>query len=206
MNAFDSAVGSMNNLWRAMQNRAAQALIALAATPTFNNIQSRWQSLSGDGQRLIQWTAALLLMALVWAYLWLPATSQREALVVRMPVLQNQLATMRTRAEEIKRIEAMPAVLTANARTLADTAGLQVAFGTNANVTIDENRQFRVTINNTAYTNWLDNLELALNRYRVRVVSVMINPVSIKPLSLDNAGNNMPVNIMLILADDAAGK
>ncbi len=205
-----SALGSMAGQVRAMQGRATQGFGAVAANPMFNNLQSRWQSLSNDGQRLIQFSAALLVLAMVWAFLWLPATRQREALGLRIPVLQNQLATMRAQADEIKRIQAMPTVLTTNTRALADTTGLQVAFGAGAKVTLDENRQFRVTINNMPYTNWLDNLDAALNRYRLRVVSVSLKPQT--PVGGDanktviNAGNNTVLNITLVLADDAPGK
>lgn len=208
-----SVLGSMAGQVRAIQGRATQGFGAVAASPMFNNLQSRWQLLSNDGQRLIQFSAALLALALVWAFLWLPATRQRAALGLRIPVLQNQLATMRAQADEIKRVQAMPTVLTTNTRTLADTTGLQIAFGDSAKVALDESRQFRVTINNMAYTNWLDHLDAALNRYRLRVVSVSLKPQTPQtPVGGDanktviNAGNNTVLNITLVLADDAPGK
>jgi len=117
--------------------------------------------------------------------------------------IQAQLAAMRSQADEVKRINTTPLVVTTNARTLADTIGLQIAFGqnntattANTTVTINERRQFRVNIASIAYTSWLDNLDAALKRYRVRVVSV-----NLKPLQPGNSAALMAVE--LVLADDA---
>ena len=179
--------------WAAAQNRAAQSLASSA-------LWRRWQNLSSDGQRIIRWSAMLLTAALVWAYVWLPAARGRETLSLRIPVLQAQLAAMRSEADEVKRINTTPLVVTTNARTLADTIGLQIAFDqnntANTTVTINERRQFRVNIASIAYTSWLDNLDAALKRYRVRVVSV-----NLKPLQPGNSAALMAVE--LVLADDA---
>lgn len=182
--------------WAAAQNRAAQSLASSA-------LWRRWQNLSSDGQRIIRWSAMLLTAALVWAYVWLPAARGRETLSLRIPVLQAQLAAMRSQADEVKRINTTPLVVTTNARTLADTVGLQIAFGqnntattANTTVTINERRQFRVNIASIAYTSWLDNLDAALKRYRVRVVSV-----NLKPLQPGNSAALIAVE--LVLADDA---
>ena len=179
--------------WAAAQNRAAQSLASSA-------LWRRWQNLSSDGQRIIRWSAMLLTAALVWAYVWLPAARGRETLSLRIPVLQAQLAAMHSEADEVKRINTTPLVVTTNARTLADTIGLQIAFDqnntANTTVTINERRQFRVNIASIAYTSWLDNLDAALKRYRVRVVSV-----NLKPLQPGNSAALMAVE--LVLADDA---
>ena len=192
----------MNAKVSAFKQTQRRAANALASNSTITNLQtrwqSRWQSLSADGQRVIKLSAALLAVGLVWAYLWQPASKQREALTIRIPQLQSQLATMQSEAEEIKQINAMPAVLTTNARVLADVTNLQVVFGANAKVTINESRQFVITASKTAYTDWLDHLEMALNRYRLAVVSVTLKPVEPGSVNL--------VDVELILADDTAAK
>lgn len=177
--------------FRAVQDRATNAL-------TTSPAWARWQSLSGDRQRGIQWGVLLFALILIWTYLWLPAARGREALTARIPILQSQLATMQREADEIKRINAMPAVLTTGAKTLADTVALQTIFGTAARVSLDENRQFRVNISGIIYTAWLDHLDTALNRYRLQVISVKLKPLQV------NAGNATLVNVELILADDTA--
>lgn len=177
------------------QNRVMQAVTSSAL---YLSLWTRWQSLSSDGQRIVKWSIALLAVALVWAYVWLPAARGREALSLRIPVLQAQLAAMRSEATEIKRINTMPLVVATNPRTLADSVGLQTVFGQNnsaATVTINERRQFRVNIASVAYTTWLDSLDMALSRYRVRVVSV-----NLKPLQPGSSAALMAVE--LVLADD----
>ena len=171
---------------------------AVTSSALYLSLWTRWQSLSSDGQRIVKWSIALLAVALVWAYVWLPAARGREALSLRIPVLQAQLAAMRSEATEIKRINTMPLVVATNPRTLADSVGLQTVFGQNnsaATVTINERRQFRVNIASVAYTTWLDSLDMALSRYRVRVVSV-----NLKPLQPGSSAALMAVE--LVLADD----
>jgi len=190
-------ISALNTKLALAQNRVTQAV-------TSSILWMRWQSLSSDGQRIVKWSIALLAVALVWAYVWLPAARGREALSLRIPVLQAQLATMRNEAAEVKRINTMPLVITTNPRTLADSVGLQTVFGQSNNatatvtaiVTINERRQFRVNIASVAYTSWLDSLDMALSRYRVRVVSV-----NLKPLQPGSSAALMAVE--LVLADDA---
>ena len=62
---------------------------------TSSPIWIRWQSLSSEGQRIIKWSAAVLALALIWAFIWLPASRGRAALTTRIPVLQTQLAEMK---------------------------------------------------------------------------------------------------------------
>ena len=186
-------ISALNTKLAVAQNRVTQAVTSSA-------LWMRWQSLSSDGQRIVKWSIALLAVALVWAYVWLPAARGREALSLRIPVLQAQLATMRNEAAEVKRINTMPLVITINPRTLADSVGLQTVFGQNntaaVTVTINERRQFRVNIASVAYTSWLDSLDMALSHYRVRVVSV-----NLKPLQPGSSAALMAVE--LVLADDA---
>ena len=164
----------------------------------------RWQGLSSEGQRIIKWSAALLVLALIWAFIWLPASRGRAALTIRIPVLQTQLAEMKREADDIKRIQAMPLVVTAeNRRTLADTVGLQTAFGPAAAVTINDSRQFRVSIPGIAYTTWLDSLDAVLTRFRLRVVKLNLKPLDVKtPASTDARNGATLVAIELVLADD----
>lgn len=173
---------------------------ALTSSPAW----TRWQGLSGEGQRIIKWSTALLALALIWAYVWLPASRGRAVLTARIPVLQTQLAEMKREADDIKRIQAMPLVVTAeNRRTLADTVGLQTAFGPTATVTISDSRQFRVSIPSVAYTTWLDNLDMVLTRFRLRVVKLNLKPLDIKTAAPTNARNNATlVAVELVLADD----
>ena len=149
--------------------------VAIAVNPW----RTRWQSLDTRVQRMVLVGAALLALAMLWAYVWLPAARGRTQLGERIPVMSAQLATMRVQAEEIRRLNSLPPVVTArSALPLADVSALQALFGANANVTLDENRAFRIVIPAIAYTAWLDQLDSALNRYRVRVAAINLKSLS----------------------------
>ena len=180
-----------------VQDRVTHAL-------TSSPVWMRWQGLSGEGQRIIKWSTALLALALIWAYVWLPASRGRAVLTARIPVLQTQLAEMKREVDDVKRINAMPLVVTSeNRRTLADSVGLQTAFGPAATVTINDSRQFRVSIPSIAYTSWLDSLDTVLTRFRVRVVKLNLKPLDVKtPASTDARNGATLVAIELVLADD----
>ena len=173
---------------------------ALTSSPAW----MRWQGLSSEGQRIIKWSISLLAIALIWAFVWLPASRGRAVLTARIPVLQTQLAEMKREVADIKRINAMPLVVTAeNRRTLADTAGLQTVFGPTATVTINDSRQFRISVPSIVYTTWLDNLDTILTRFRVRVVKLNLKPLDLKTAAPSDTRNSATlVSAELVLADD----
>ena len=148
----------------------------------FDPWRARWQLLDTRVQRMALIGGSALLLALLWAYIWLPASRGRAQLAERIPVMSAQLAAMRVQAEEIRRINSLPPVVTTRALLpLADVAALQTLFGANAKVTLDENRAFRITIPAIAYTAWLDQLDSALGRYRLRVAAINLNTVTPEP-------------------------
>ncbi len=135
--------------------------------------RARWQTLDVRVQRFAKIGIALLVPAMLWAYLWLPASRGRAQLAERIPQMQAQLATMRAQAEEVRSLNAMPPVVgTRSLLPLADVAALQALFGANAKVSLDESRAFKIAIPSIAYTAWLDQLESALGKYRLRVAIV----------------------------------
>lgn len=151
-------------------------MILVAASPW----RTRWQALDTRVQRMVLAGAALLALAMLWAYVWLPAARGRAMLDERLPVMSAQLAAMRIQAEEIRRINSLPPVVTSrSALPLADVAALQTLFGANAKVTLDENRAFRIVIPALAYTAWLDQLDSVLGRYRVRVAAINLKSLSV---------------------------
>ena len=148
----------------------------------FDPWRARWQLLDTRLQRMVLVGGGALLLALLWAYIWLPASRGRAQLAERIPVMSAQLAAMLVQAEEIRRINSLPPVVTTRALLpLADVAALQTLFGANAKVTLDENRAFRITIPAIAYTAWLDQLDSALRRYRLRVAAINLKTVTVEP-------------------------
>lgn len=171
-----------------------------------NPWRTRWQSLDTRAQRMVLVGAALLALAMLWAYVWLPAARARTQLGERIPVMGAQLATMRIQAEEIRRLNSLPPVVTTrSALPLADVAALQALFGANATVTLDENRAFRIDIPAIAYTAWLDQLDSVLNRYRVRVAAIKLKslPAGATKGAATAPTKSAEVAVELTLIDDS---
>lgn len=176
--------------------------VAIAGNPW----RARWQSLDTRVQRMVVVGAALLALAMLWAYVWLPAARGRAQLGERIPVMSTQLATMRTQAEEIRRLNSLPPVVTMRgALPLADVAALQTLLGASAKVTLDDNRTFRIVIPAIAYTAWLDQLDSMLNRFRLRVVAINLKSLSVGTASAATAAatKSAEVAVELTLIDDS---
>ena len=176
--------------------------VAIAVNPW----RTRWQSLDTRAQRMVLVGAALLALAMLWAYVWLPAARGRIQLGERIPVMSAQLATMGIQAEEIRRLNSLPPVVTArSALPLADVSALQALFGANATVTLDENRAFRIVIPAIAYTAWLDQLDSVLNRYRVRVAAIKLKslPAGATKGAATAPTKSAEVAVELTLIDDS---
>ncbi len=172
-------------------------MLAVAGNPW----RARWQSLDARVRRIATIGLALLALAMLWAYVWLPAARGRVQLAERIPAMSAQLAAMRGQAEEIKRLNAMPPVASTRAiLPLADVGALQVLFGGNAKVSLDENRAFRIVIPAVAYTAWLDQLDSALSRYRLRVAAVTLKPLAAG--ASRPAAKSAEVAVDLSLVDD----
>ena len=173
---------------------------------TVNPWRARWQSLDTRVQRMVLAGVVLLALAMLWAYVWLPASRARIQLSERIPVMSAQLTTMRIQAEEIQRLNSLPPVVTTrSALPLADVAALQALFGTNATVTLDENRAFRIVIPAIVYTAWLDQLDSALNRYRVRVAALNLKllPAAATKGAATAPAKAADVAVELTLIDDS---
>ncbi len=165
--------------------------------------RARWQAFDPRVQRIIKFSLALLALAIIWAYLWLPAARGRAQLAERIPQMAAQLATMRSQAEEVRSLNAMPPVIgTRSQLPLADVAALQALFGANAKVSLDESRAFRISIPAIAYTAWLDQLDGVLSRYRVRVASVSLKPLPAAEGKAAATKTSAEVAVALTLIDD----
>ncbi len=152
-----------------------------------------WQGLTNGARWILAMSGTALLLGVCFAYLWQPAVAGRRTLSTRIPVLQQSLATMQREAEEFKRINAMPAVVSNTApRVAADPTALQGAFGATAKITVNDNRSFTISMASIAYPALLDRMDLALARFRLRVVSLSINTI----------GDGSSVSAELVVADD----
>jgi type II secretory pathway component PulM len=127
---------------------------------------------------------AILAIALVFAYAWLPAARGRAALAERVPALNAKLATMRLQAEEVKRLNALPAPASNTTRaptTRADKSALETTFANGARATAADANNFLVTIPSIAYTAWIDRLDQVAERFQMHATKMTIKPIADKP-------------------------
>jgi type II secretory pathway component PulM len=127
---------------------------------------------------------AVLAIALVFAYAWLPAARGRTALAERVPALNAKLATMRLQAEEIKRLNTLPALAANTTRTpttRADKSALEATFANSARATPADGNSFQVTIPAIVYTAWIDRLDQVAERFQMHATKMTIKPIADKP-------------------------
>ncbi|MEP7157068.1 MAG: type II secretion system protein GspM [Betaproteobacteria bacterium] len=165
-----------------MQQRLLQSIAPL---------RQRWQRLEARQQRIFGGGAALLLLALLFAYVWLPAMRDRDRLIARLPQLRAQLVQMQIQADEIQQLNATTA-LTPVPVVAPDTAALQNIFGDGARVTPDANRALRVVIPKISYAMWWDRVVDVQSRYQLQIASVSLQSLP---------GNNREVSVDMLLAD-----
>lgn len=87
---------------------------------------ARWRQLARREQLLIGWGGGGLLLAILYAYAWLPLDAERHKLRAGLPALQAAAAQMRVQAEEAARLKGAPAPLpsgTALRAAVQDAAG-----------------------------------------------------------------------------------
>lgn len=150
-------------------------------------VQAYWQGLDTRSRWLMSIAIGALVLGLFWAFVWQPITTKRESLLKRIPQLETDLQTMRSAADEIKRINALPAIPISNtsARSQADVTSLQALFGTTAKVTLNDNRSASVVIPSIGYGALLDRLEQTATRFRARVSALSIKSIDAKSVSAE---------------------
>ena len=166
---------------------------ALAFRPVF----AQWNALEPGPRRLAMTGAILLATGFIAAFIWLPAVRTREALTVRLPHLQTQLADMRSQAQEVKALAGTPAVAPAM-RMVADVNALQSVFGTDALITAAQDG-FRIVIPAVGYASWWDKTGEALSRH-----ALVLRSASITRINGQKAGGNI-VAVEMLLGAEARG-
>jgi len=176
-------------------------------------IRAHWAQIEPRTRTILLISAGALLAGLIYAYMWLPAARGRVQNAERIPVLEAKLANMRAQVAEMQRLNAVPpstSSTTASKRGAADVNGLQAVFGSSAKIIVDENRAFRINIASISYTAFLDRLDQALSRYRLRVDSLTIialtSAISAPATNANtNANTNPPalVSVEITLIDSA---
>ena len=121
-------------------------------------LRIRWSALEPRQRLVVSIGAAVLLVGILIAYVWLPLERDRVALQKRLPELRGQLAAMERDAEEVKRMRTLPAGLAGTAPRALDAAQLRTNF-TGSQVTAIDGGRFKVVVPDTAYAQWMDELK-----------------------------------------------
>lgn len=161
-------------------------------------LRARWQNLEPPVRRGVLTGACLAFLLLWWAYAWLPVTRARADLQLRQAGWETQLASMRALAEEARHLQQIaPIAAKEPARLLADRAVLQTLFGADAKVSAADARTFRLSASNLPYAQWLEKLDQALTRYRLKIVSIQLKVVSAP------AEDRTAADVEWVMADDS---
>ncbi len=174
-----------------MSGTATSTAIARRVANVIAPLSRRWRQLDARTQTIASIGALLLIVAILYAYVWLPAARERERVTARLPQLSAQLAMMQRQAEEIRVLNGASAIAPAPPVT-ADTAALQNLFGEGAQASIDANRGFRIVIPKISYAKWWDRLGDADARHQLQLVNLTLRALP---------GNNREVSIDMALTD-----
>ena len=155
----------------------------------------RWHRLESRQQRLLGAGGLLLAVALLFAYLWLPAVRERDHLVARLPQLRAQLTLMQRQADEIRRLNST-SLISPPPPTAADIATLQSTFGDGARANVDAGRAFRIVIPKIAYATWWDRLGDVQSRHQLELVALSLQALP---------GNTREVSVDMLLTDRTHG-
>lgn len=120
-------------------------------------LRVQWDGLQPRQRIVFAAGAAVLAVAVLIAFVWLPLERYRASLQKRVPELRASLAAMERDAEEVKRMRALPATLSAPSPRALDAAQLRSAFA-GAQVTALDGNRFRLQIAETGYAQWIDEL------------------------------------------------
>jgi general secretion pathway protein M len=137
----------------------------------------RWSILSGRQRSVILVGAGILIVALLFAYVWLPLQHSRSENTARLPELRARLAEMQLQAEELQRIRAVPPAA-ASLRPL-DAQALRSAFsGSQVSVTALDRQRFRVATADTGYAIWIDELNRLQAQSAARVEEATLSALA----------------------------
>lgn len=117
-----------------------------------------WQSRSPRDRQVITAISAVVLIAILYAYLWLPLNQAREQLRKELPKLRGAAQQMTSQAQEVARLKGTPAAAATGAPTdliakSAERAGLK---GEVTQVTALSPERTQVTLNAVAFDRWVE--------------------------------------------------
>ena len=172
-------------------------------------LRGRWNSLDSNRRMQITLGAVFIVLALIVAFVLLPALDTRKTLTARLPQLEAQLSVMRSQAKEVALLGAMPAIAAAP-RTAANIALLQANFGPGAQITATMDG-FRVVLPSIAYASWWDKTGDAISRHALLLRDASITrldvPASMSTVAVDmRLGSEASTTVLPARSTAAPGK
>jgi general secretion pathway protein M len=137
----------------------------------------RWSMLDRRQRSVIFAGSGILIVALLFAYVWLPLQNSRSDNAARLPELRARLAEMQRQSEELQRIRAV-APAAASLRPL-DAQALRSAFtGSQVSVTALDRQRFRLAAADTGYAVWIDDLNHLQTQSAARVEEATLSALA----------------------------
>ncbi len=140
-----------------------------------------WQQREPRERAIIAGGAALLIIALLYAFVWEPIVQDRERLQTRVPQLIASARQIEQDASEIERLRALP-------RAPVSAQGLQSAIEQSAaasnlrdkitRVAADGNNRSRVQLAAVAFDQWLSWVAKLQNEQRIRVEAAQVEALA----------------------------
>jgi type II secretory pathway component PulM len=116
---------------------------------------------------------ALLALALLVAFAWLPLERSRARLAAELPRLRASIATLQRDADEVKRLRAMPSIAPSSATPIAAIAAANTLPG--AQISAVDDRRLRLTGADVGFTALLEWLAAAQAAHGLRVESARLD-------------------------------
>lgn len=139
-----------------------------------NALASAWARRSDSERRTLAWGGALLALALLVAFAWLPLQRTRDRLAAELPALRGSIAALERDAAEVERLRRQPVAAppagTPLASLVSNSGGLQ-----GAQVSVLDARRVRVSGADVSYGSLLEWLRNAQATHGMRVESARLD-------------------------------
>ena len=139
-----------------------------------NALATAWSRRSASERRTLAWGGALLALALLVAFAWLPLQRTRDRLAAELPALRASIAALERDAAEVARLRAQPAAAPPAGTPLASLA-TNAGGLPGAQVNVLDARRVRVTGSDVSFSALLEFLRNAQATHGMRVESARLD-------------------------------
>ena len=142
-----------------------------------DQLRAYWQSRSPRDRQIILAISAVVLVAFLYAYLWLPMSQARAQLRAELPKLRGAAQEMELQAKEVAQLRGTPAPAASGVAQdviskSAERAGLKGAL---TQVTSLSPERSQVTLNAVAFDRWIEWTRTLANEFALRIESAQVS-------------------------------